>query len=507
MSKSFVIFAQYFFMKQVRFSFLCVLCFAFLVLVSGCLDDSGSDPIKKISSDFVRLKPKNGYTIINATFLGNFERNYYGNYAPDSLRLIWKAELGTGTTRVGSQTLTWSGAGWTGQTLIVSHGRKTYLLQGTYEHNIKKIDAETGKVLARFDCGDVIKGTGTLYYNGKRLMMMQGSRTGGTSLPDGSAASFRAIDFQSFRLLWSIISKKTKCYSRDVDGSALVYNDTAYLGLENGLFTVFNPNISEEKDGLKLAKIYEQHWMYEDADIAKHGGNLVTESSPAILGNRIYIASGSGHVYGYNMKTRKIDWDFFIGSDMDGSPVVTDDGCILISVEKEYIPGSGGVYKLDPSKPADSSCVKWFMPTTDRFFVFWHGGIIGSVGINDKYRKPNDKIPNLAVFTAIDGNMYVVKHKSLSDKTSLCPQNKYTYKQPEVVFKYPTGVSISTPIIVGNKIVAAGYDGLYLFKFDENLKFELIKHLPLASIEATPVVHDGRIYIAARDGYLYCFGN
>jgi len=489
-------------------SFLRVLIFVtFVIIFSGCQPDEPLKPARKIDFKFNKLKPRGGYTIINQTFLGNFQRNYYGNYAPDSLRLIWKTELGTGKTRVGSATLTWSGAGWTGQPLIVSDSKKTFILQGTYEHNIKKIDAATGKVLARFDCGDVIKGTGTLYYNGERLMMMQGSRTGGTSQPDGSAASFRAIDFQTFRMLWSIVSVKTKCYSRDVDGSAIVVNDTGYIGLENGLFTVFDPNKTKEKSGLKLAEIYEQHWMYEDTDIAKHGGNLVTESSPSILGNRVYVASGSGHVYGYNLKTRKIDWDFFIGADMDGSPVVTDDGCILISVEKEYIPGSGGIYKLDPSKPADSTCVKWFMPTGDRFFVFWYGGVIGSVGINDKYRKPNDRIPNLAVFTAIDGNMYVVKHKSVTTKKSKCPQNKYDYPQPEVVFKYPTGVSISTPIIVGNKIVAAGYDGLYLFKFDENLKFELIKHIQLASIEATPVVHNGRIYIAARDGYLYCFGN
>ena len=30
-------------------------------------------------------------------------------------------------------------------------------------------------------------------------------------------------------------SKKTKCYSRDVDGSAVVVNDTCYIGIENGI--------------------------------------------------------------------------------------------------------------------------------------------------------------------------------------------------------------------------------------------------------------------------------
>ena len=78
---------------------------------------------------------------------------------------------------------------------------------------------------------------------------------------------------------------------------------------------------------------------------------------------------------------------------------------------------------------------------------------------------------------------------------------------PEVVFKYRIGESISTPIIVGNKIVAAGYGGIYLFEFDEDLNFKLLEHKELASIEATPVVHNGHIYISCRNGYLYCLGD
>ena len=48
--------------------------------------------------------------------------------------------------------------------------------------------------------------------------------------------------------------------------------------------------------------------------------------------------------------------------------------------------------------------------------------------------------------------------------------------------------------------------GLHLFRYDEKLNFTLLDTRPYV-FEATPVVHDGRIYVASRNGYLYCFGN
>ncbi|NOQ24859.1 MAG: hypothetical protein GQ564_05800 [Bacteroidales bacterium] len=45
-------------------------------------------------------------------------------------------------------------------------------------------------------------------------------------------------------------------------------------------------------------------------DVYKHRNNVVTESSPSLLNNKIYVASGAGHIWGYNLKTRELDWDF-----------------------------------------------------------------------------------------------------------------------------------------------------------------------------------------------------
>jgi len=450
------------------------------------------------------------------TFLGDFSRNYYGNQAPTKLDVVWKKYLGSGKTLVSRDEgpVTWSGCGWTGQPLLVIEDGKNYLIQGAYDHKLKKIDAGTGETIWEYEYDDVLKGTGTIWENkyarnfGKSLIILQGSRRGvKNSLYSDIIPSFRAVSYFYGTEYWRLNIKRTASYSRDVDASALILNDTVYIGLENAIFTVLNPNPDSvvKKDGIEQPKIYQEINLYDNKDIASHRGNLVTESSPCLLNGRIYITAGSGHVYGYNLKTKKIDWDFYIGSDLEGSPAATEDSCILVTVEKQYISGKGGVFKLDPSKE-ESESVVWYFPTNNAKLAEWEGGVIGSASINDRTRKENH--PYLAAFSATDGYLYVVNHKEIDESKGKVhgPNHKRTYPTPKLVFKKRIGGSISTPIIVGNRLIAAGYGGIYLFEFDQQGKFKLLDHEYPGSFEATPIAWDGKIYVGSRNGYLYCFG-
>lgn len=471
------------------------------------INNADTNNITEVDSFLLKNK------IIVGTYLGTEKRNYYGNKAPDTLEILWQLNLGNGKTRVGKNILHWSGAGWTGQSLIVEEDSVKYLIQGSYSYNLYKIREKDAKIIWKYNFKDVIKGTGTIWYNknaedSDKIVILQGSRQGfENTFRQAVIPSFKAISYSSGELHWELNSKLTKSYSRDVDGSALVINDTAYIGLENAIFTVFSPDKknADSIDGIFQPEIFSEHSLYSESDINLHGGNLVTESSPSKLGNRIYVCSGSGHVYGYNLKSKKIDWDFFTGSDMDGTAVVTDDSCIIVTLEKQYIPGHGGVFKLNPAKEPDSSVV-WYFPVQSKHFAFWDGGIIGSASINDAYIKKDENTPNIAAFSAIDGNLYIVNSKKLSEKTVLGPHNKNTYNTPELIFKYNIGESISTPIIVGNKVIAASYSGVYLFEHDKDMNFKLLSHMDIGSTESTPVCDDGKIYIATKTGYLYCLG-
>ncbi|NJO93055.1 MAG: PQQ-binding-like beta-propeller repeat protein [Chloroflexia bacterium] len=266
-----------------------------------------------------KIEDLKGLSAVISTFRGNSERNYYGNKCPSKLDEIWTSNMGAGKSFAYGKMYVWTGAGWTGQPLIVTEDTKTYIIQGCFDYHLKKIDADNGKLIWKYKFDDIIKGTGTIYINKKaenkdeQVLIMQGSRRGeGISSKSGVVPSFRAVSYFSGKELWRMNSKKTPCYSRDVDASAAILGDTAYIGLENGIFTVFDPNPvnAEQRDGILQPKLYKETNLWTEDDLRAHGGNIVAESSPTIFNGKVYIVSGSGHVYGYNLETKKVDWDF-----------------------------------------------------------------------------------------------------------------------------------------------------------------------------------------------------
>ena len=448
--------------------------------------------------------------IINQTFLGNWERNYYGQNAPASLNIIWKHYLGKGTTII-SRSLgsrEWEGAGWTGQPLMVREGKDTFLIQGAYDHHLKKINATNGELVWQYKFNDVVKGTGTIWDNSAdkdiehKWIILQGSRLGTHHYFDADKIfSYRAISYIKGTELWRHNSKMTQSYSRDVDASALIWRDTAYIGLENSYFTLFNPDPdAASTDGsYHYPLIYDQHILYDAQDVKDHKFNVVTEASPCKIGRMIYISSGSGHIWGYDMDRNELTWDFYIGSDMDGSPVVTSDSCLIVTIEKQYIEGQGGMLKVDPSKKPEDAVV-WFLPVENDDKTSWEGGVIGSAGISDAYNNAK-----LAACMAIDGHLYVVRHDVLSGKLVTGFDGKTMMPVPKLIFSYKIGASISTPVFDEDRLLACGYEGIYLFSYLDE-EFSLLDSKPFV-VESTPFFYNERIYIASRNGNLYCLGN
>lgn len=450
--------------------------------------------------------------IINPTYLNNERRNYYGDSLPSELKVIWKLQLGSGRTQVGATVKNWSGAGWTGQPLMVMENGRKFIIQGAFDHRLKKIDYETGEVIWQYRFDDVVKGTGTIWFNHKadslkeKLVILQGTRAGG-KLASPIVDCYRAVSYFTGEELWRLNSPRTACYSRDVDGSALIINDTAYLALETGIFAVFDPDVRRAtvRDGLLQPHCYKfSDTLYRPIDSKLHGGNVVSEASPARLGNRVYVASGSGRIWGFNLNTQAMDWEYYVGSDIDGSSVVTDDNCLLISVEKQHIKGQGGILKLDPSKKPEDATV-WYLPTGNLRFVTWEGGVIGTVATNEATRKENH--PHIGATVAIDGFTYVFDLvETVPDKMVKLFDGVTEAATPKVYFKYKTGGSIASPIIVGNRMAVPTYEGFFLFEFDDQMNFRLLDKVDMRG-EATPYADNGRIFWASRDGFLYCFGS
>jgi len=445
------------------------------------------------------------------TYLGDNQRNYYGNQAPSKLGVKWRVNLGSGKTTFGpSDVRTWRGAGWTGQALVIQEGAELYLIQGTLSHHIKKIRARDGKVIWSTSVGDVIKGTPTFVDVGgpaeTRYTLIVGSRSGfGQDWRTGTAHSLHGISYMTGKKLWRHNSRATVSNSRDCDASAVVIGSKAAIPLENGYFTVFSPDARKARmvDGFPAPKISRQTLLFRDSDIQLYGSELCCESSPTMVGNTAYIAAGVGRVYGYKFgvfggASVRLD----IGGDLNSTMPLTNDQHLLLGIEKQFISGQGGVVKF-----STRGKVKWFHPLPDRKWYTWQGGMVGSPAVNHRYHSSVSK--DLACFVGIDGNLTVINHKQLQPGVmNWGPRRQKQYPAPLVLdtVKLPEG-TISTPLFVGDKIIV-GYDnGMDLYQLTPAGKLVRLDRLSGVMFDATPVVWNGRVYAGSKNGYLYCLGN
>jgi len=472
-----------------------------------------------------------------STFLGDETRRLYGlGPPPKHLDLIWKTTIGSGmTSPVGAGPNTpWTGMGWTGQPAILRDKGKLYLMAGGFDRNMHKIELDSGRVVWEYAYDDIIKSSPTLIEDphpadeADKYLVLAGSRRGWpSSYTDPSLAPYRAVSFGTGKEMWRLPVPLTASYSRDVDGSGFFLNGRMYSGVESGWFYKLDPFKSSSSGSYRQPKILAQQLLIGDpGDAAAHGGNLVLEASPSLIGDTIYISSGAGHVYGMRKSDLKVVWDYRTGSDLDGTPVATSSGKLLVAVEKQYIPGHGGALMLDPKKTG-TKAVDWFFPTGDRNLADWLGGIIGSVAVNDTY-DPWGRHPRLAAFAAIDGNLYVVAQDALASGKVPGPNLDGPYHTPKLVAKFYVSGSISTPIMVDDTIVCAAYDAkvhLYSVKWQAAKKGDAgalkspdgnwftVKIVETSSFsggggyESTPVMWKGRVFIGSRDGSLYCLGD
>lgn len=474
-------------------------------------------PQSKYVKEIEKLRQKkDSIEILISTFLGNENRNFYGDSLPDRLDTIWSFYLGEGLSPAYGYNKIWKGAGWTGQPILAREKGKIFLVQPAFDYGLHKIDAQTGKQVWCYKFDDILKASPTIYVNPhskdieNRYIVMQGSRKGWDKDKKSDYCwSFRAVSYISGKELWRMNSVPTDCYSRDVDGSAIVIDDTAYLALENGIFNIFSPDYTfgNKIENFITPKIYKQIQYFTDEDIKAHGDDLVAEASPTYFNNRVYTPSGTGWIYGYNVLKGYNDWEFYIGADLNGTMPLTNDNCLLVPIEKQYIKGNGGVLKIDPTQnPKDA--VVWFLPTDTINWSHWEGGIIGSVAVNDKTKNEND--PYIAVFVDCKGFLYVIDYMNFQKDTLVTgPDGETKYKTPVILAKIKLISTIATPIIVKNRILVPCDGALYLYEFSYKNNIFSIKLLDMIdkmSIDATPICWNGRVYLADFNGYLWCLG-
>jgi outer membrane protein assembly factor BamB len=222
------------------------------------------------------------------------------------------------------------------------------------------------------------------------------------------------------------------------------------------------------------------------------------------LGSTAYVAAGCGRIYAQSTKTSSTYWSLDVGGDLESTMPLTQDGCLLLGIEKQFIAGQGGVMKINPQKNG-SAAVVWYLPWPDQAFCEWQGGIVGSVTLNARYGSNAPGGGCLACAVSVDGTLRVFDHTRLSNERSRGPRLDGNFAQPLVLdsVKLPAG-TISTPIFANDTILIGYDDGLDLYRVSDQGKLSRIDRIREKMFDATPIVWDGKAYVASRDGYLYC---
>ncbi len=417
-------------------------------------------------------------------FRGNPTRTWYGTGPlPDTgLEQVWRYpdRPMCSRSRSGGETRTWCGTGWTGQPVVWERpDGVTEVIVGAYDRAVHFIDADTGEALRPpFETGDLIKGSVTLDPDGFPLIYF-GSRDNKlriVALDRDPPAELWSLDADSVRGIWN----------DDWDGNPAIVDDLLFEGGENGWFFVVELRRSFDADGLVTVEpeIVFQMPAWTDELLRRVGRNVSIENSPALYGDRVYFANSGGRVLGLDVSRVRegvapIVFDYWVGDDVDATVVVDEEGMLYVAVEEERKNARsrevGQLVKLDPSRPDDPYL--WGVPIPGGRD---DGGVWATPALGDGFLYVPTQPGELLAVDTVTG---------------------------EVTWRDRVGWHAwSSPVIVDGALLVATCSGkirAYGLEDPSRPTFRWESRISESCIESTPAVWEGRVYVGARDGFLY----
>lgn len=424
-------------------------------------------------------------------FRGNASRTYHGaGPVPSNPEILWRFpdRPMCAESRVGNETRTWCGTGWTGQPVVWERPDGVCeVIFGAFDRAVHFLDADTGRrTRPDFVTGDIIKGSVTLDPDGDPLLYF-GSRD--------NRLRILSLDGRRPRQLWSLPADFVPgMWNNDWDGNPLVHDDILFEGGENGYLFAFRLHRDYDMRGrIRVAPeplLAFRGWTPELLDRVGDK-NVSIESSVAIRGDRLYFANSAGRIVGLDIARihagrAPVVFDFWAGDDIDASVVVDEEGMLYVAVELErYLPRTdevGQLLKLDPSRPDDP--VVWSLPVPPSLDDP-KGGIWATPAVTDRVVYITTNSGMLAAVDRRDGRMLFVD--------DVGPH------------------AWSSPVVVDDSLLVATCHGeirRYDIRDPARPHLDWRIHVPTkACIESTPAVWKGRIFVGARDGYFYAIGD
>lgn len=230
--------------------------------------------------------------------------------------------------------------------------------------------------------------------------------------------------------------------------------------------------------------------VYPVAGVPRLGGlawrtetDGTVRSSPAVSRDRVYVGSSDGQLYALDRATGAVRWKYPAGGSVLSSPAVAN-GLVLFTRR------DGVLVALDAARGS----VRWTVKTGTELPFPW-----GREGW-DFYVSSPVIAGDLAIFAAGDGNIYAL--------------DVATGRQR---WRYAAGTLFrSSPAVAEGHIVVGGADGyVYALGLDGALRWRgETEGATLSSekegfdrktIQGSPAIADGKVYVGSRDAYLYAF--
>lgn len=446
-------------------------------------------------------------------FRGSPERTYYGEGpVPDKPVLRWKADLGSYNG--------WSGTGWTGQPAVVEwtpelarlmfprgNSPQVEVIVGALDGRVHFFDGLTGKRSRKPFTPpriDNIKGSVVIDPDGYPIMYL--------GIRGGAYHIVSLIDYTVLGSIPGAVNPQTGeavGYWPDFDGSCVVQDGVLYEGGENAwLYRIpLKRDLIYERPGQVVPPMKEWKTVYTpmvtqlamDSLALCRDGSM--ETSPCISEERLYVGTQNGMVLGFDCRTLKLRFQYYIGDDTDATVIADGKGYIYAANQADYNPAKlASLCKLNPrtspdkwqealvwklSFTASSSKAKDFLDNVD-------GGILGTPALGPS----EDESPDALIYVPVatrpfkEGILACVEAES----------GKIRWQK-----KYSSHIW-SSPAVIDNKVIVADVAGVLhcLGAFDGR---ELWKIQVPGVIESTPAVWKEWIYVGAKDGWFYAFSN
>ena len=383
---------------------------------------------------------------------------------------------------------TWCGTGWVGQPAVFEREGRTWVVVGAYDRAVHFVDGATGTaILAPLVTGDLAKGGVTVDPDGFPLIY-HGSRD--------ALMRIIAIDGPEARVLWSLDGDIADGYwNNDWDGAPLVIDDTLLVGGENSWFYGIRLHRSWTGDD-QVAVAPEPLFRVPGFDselLAAVGDRRVSiESSVAVSGDIAYFANSGGLLQGWDISMIRTGIGepervlrLWTGDDTDATPVIDADGNLYIGVEVDRVTqrsqAIGQLLKIDPDRLDGAA-------SPDDAIV-WSVDI--AAGADSGTWSTAAIWGDLVIWPTKPGRVYAIDRASGSIRWTL-----------EV-----SGPVLSSAVVVDDHLIVGDGAGILRAWNLAGGTPALVWELALgATIESTPVVWNGMIYLGTRGGHLLAIG-